>query len=233
MRFHHSKDYFKIISMKPQLPENTKILRSEYPRIKELLQTKTLQVVANEYGVSRERIRQIITRFYGIKLRHREKKEFSFTCVICNKKWTYFYTLKKPSLICAGCINYHNRYGSYNGILRKFNIIRGKCIICHKNPVRSSGLCNACLTARYYKTEKGKEKAKIWKENNKDKIREYRRKNILKNKERYLLRHREYYQRNKLKYLQKVHKYYEAHKDIINAKAKERYLKNKLKNQEV
>lgn len=77
--------------------------------------------------------------------------------------------------------------------------------------IENNECINLCLPAQTAeeRTEQRKEKSKIWAKNNKDKTREYKRRNYEKYKEKEREYKRQYYEKNKEKLREYARRYYE------------------------
>lgn len=183
------------------------IKRRDHPKIIELVKTQTLQQVGDKYGVTRERIRQILV-LYDLKI---PKRSITFSCPTPGCGKTVTRSNAWSGKYCRACYSYayHHRKNPFSRKkLRRFEVLPN----CKREgcpyPVRAKGLCNGHYT--YMKTKadpKAMERARI------------------RNKAYYRKR---YYSdpewRRQL--LQKSSLYQKEHKDEINARIRE---KNRLK----
>lgn len=173
--------------------------------IKELYKDHTLQEIGNIYGLSRERIRQILKKEFGITSRINKKY---VKCSICPR-----HTLRlvnqladeeKKNTLCSACLQskyYHIKHPNAVRKTKQFEI--KPCIICHKDLGRIKKQCRRCYNRIrlkiYYGTEKGKAAARLWKKKNRLKVNQYHKKYVAKNKEKIAEMRKKYYRKIKLR----------------------------------
>tara|TARA_Y100000768_G_scaffold388561_1_gene385232 strand:+ start:453 stop:1220 length:768 start_codon:yes stop_codon:yes gene_type:complete len=90
---------------------------------------------------------------------------------------------------------------------------------------------NTTLNSRkaYTSEEEKKDRKKIWREENKDKVKEQKHEEYERNKDQYLERAKIYYEENKDKIKERSHEKYERNKDQYSERAKIYYEENKDK----
>lgn len=186
------------------------ITRNEYPIIAELIKNYTLKEIGDKYGVSRERIRQILFTM-GIKATKRNFEEICNTPK-CGKK--IIFQLKSKKRFCTTCQQYKNMHkkNPEKAIYRRaFEM--GICEKCKERRMKARGLCGNCFTKAYYwsnpkyrevSRQKSKERyiknpeyfaeyysknkervnasGKAWRDRNKEKMKEYWRNKYLAKK---------------------------------------------------
>lgn len=176
------------MGMKPE----TKIPRSEYPVIKELIQTHTLQEIADKYGASRERVRQILKTMGITKVFRR----FVYTCQTCGKRFTK--TKSLPITTCSICRQYEAKHAKpgTRKYHRRFEIKAcWRCGLRRGN--RGNGLCMNCSNREYYKTPRGKEAIRQYQETHREHINKYARTYYQSHKEEFRLKNKKWVEKNR------------------------------------
>lgn len=118
----------------------------------DLAKTMTLQQMGDRYGVSRERIRQLLAR-QGISRKNMKKKSKCST-PLCPKM--IYVTTKIGSDKCVNC----RQYAKSTAIHQRRRYFEPK-IMCKNHPDRRAAnvkkeLCNSCRLQEYFKTDKAK-----------------------------------------------------------------------------
>lgn len=130
---------------------DTLIHQDQYPTIQDnyYKDKLTLQQIASRYGVSRERIRQILKKLNPEH--HRTDRKFLNICHICGRG--VYKTFKSPTFECTTCIVYNKsrlKHPDWRPRLRKHEV--KACIICHKKRGNRKGVCGNCYVKNYLRT---------------------------------------------------------------------------------
>ena len=187
-------------------------------RIVELIKTKTLVEIGEEFGISRERVRQIL---WEKGIRKKVPHTFPHKCIGCGVTVAFKRHLKEPR--CKSCW-YIKRRGHPSKYIHYTDT--DLCIRCGKRPPKANWLCKVCriyvhfLTNAEYR-QRAKEKQKIY-------IRAYNKRPEVK--KRRLEKMRARYAADpelRKRYLKRCQKYYYKRKAMLIVK------KDLLENQSV
>lgn len=207
-------------------PANTKIFPSDYSKIQELSTSCTLQEIGDMYGVSRERIRQILKAEFNTTVKPRD---IHYICSVCGREFMRHIKFKSTPL-CDSCRHYRREHGAdlvEGNPRRRFQI--GPCSICHKKRGNISGLCSTCYAREQYRSgPKRREASKKWAQAHPERVRQYSLHWIDRNPEKARISRKKSYNKHKEQRREKQKIYYARNREYIREYVKQRYIKRNL-----
>ncbi|MDD5407110.1 MAG: hypothetical protein PHE73_09255 [Sulfurovaceae bacterium] len=197
--------------------------------IRKYKELKNYKLTGNFFGISRQRVEQIIKRFrpYDTELQalYKKKKHIDESCKECHRPFSRF--KYNSGGLCSACAGYINKYPDRIGKRRRLLSLPKNCTKCNREfktkkegstwktrRVGRNDLCGKCFSLTYrYKTHQKKWYSNP--ENREKKLNQYRKYNQ-EHKEELYAKQKEWNKSHRKKIARKQRKYWQLRKIKLN-----------------